>query len=109
MLLLHGLWPVPWGLYVLRFRVGSGISWHTDPVSLGRHHRCNFVFWRAREGGEFECAAPLFATRRLKVFRPDACAHWVLPVRRGVRYVLSLGWVLAASSVPHQRQSRKRA
>jgi hypothetical protein len=40
------------------------------------------------------CADPIFETRRIKLFRPDACEHSVTRVVGGSRYVFSLGWVL---------------
>ena len=93
MLLLQGLWPLPFDAYLLRFPEGSSIAPHTDPVSFGRHYRLNIVVWRARQGGEFVCKTPLYASSRIKFFRPDACEHAVTPVVSGSRYVLSVGWV----------------
>ncbi|MBO9664546.1 hypothetical protein [Dokdonella sp.] len=86
-------------VYVLRFRTGSEIAPHTDPVSIGRHFRCNIVLRCAKEGGEFVCANPIFATKRIKLFRPDACEHSVTRVVRGTRYVLSIGWVRRSDSL----------
>ncbi|WP_341501278.1 hypothetical protein [Gallaecimonas sp. GXIMD4217] len=48
---------------------------------------------KARHGGEFHCADPLYATERLKLFRPDISEHWVSRVEAGSRYLLSIGWV----------------
>ena len=93
MLLLQSRWPLPFDVYVLRFRQGAEIPPHTDPVAEGRHYRCNIVVKAAGEGGTFLCDAPIFATMRIKVFRPDACEHSVTRVVRGSRYVLSIGWV----------------
>jgi hypothetical protein len=67
---------------------------HNDPVKHGRHYRLNIVVKASPSGGEFVCAAPLFASRRIKLFRPDACEHSVTRVVGGSRYVLSIGWVL---------------
>lgn len=99
MLLLQSMWPLPFDVYVLRFRAGSEIPPHTDPVATGRHYRCNIVLKRAQEGGEFVCAAPIFASRRIKFFRPDACEHSVTRVLKGTRYVFSIGWVRYTASV----------
>jgi hypothetical protein len=93
MLLLQSRWPLPFDVYMLRFRQGSEIPPHTDPVAEGRHYRCNIVVKRAREGGDFVCGTPIFATSRIKVFRPDACEHSVTRIVHGSRYVLSIGWV----------------
>lgn len=102
MLLLQSAWPLPFDVYLLRFREGSEIPPHTDPVAAGRHYRCNVVVKRAKTGGEFVCAEPIFATRRIKLFRPDACEHSVTRVVAGTRYVLSIGWVrrLGATASP---------
>lgn len=97
-LLLQAVWPLPFDIYILRFRKGAQIFPHTDPVSRGRHFRCNMVLTRARVGGDFICATPIFATSRIKIFRPDACEHGVTRVERGSRYVLSIGWVLQRGS-----------
>ena len=99
MLLLQSPWPLPFDAYILRFREGAEIPPHTDPVAQGRHYRCNIVLKRARSGGEFVCATPIFASRRIKLFRPDACEHAVTRVTQGSRYVLSIGWVRGAARV----------
>ena len=94
MLLLTGRWPLPFDSYLIRYPEGSAIPPHTDPVQAGRHYRLNIVLKSPRAGGEFVCADPIFATRRIKLFRPDACEHSVTRVVGGSRYVLSVGWVL---------------
>ena len=94
MLLLTAPWPVPFDSYLIRYPEGSEIPPHTDPVSSGRHYRLNVIFKSSpKSGGQFICATPLFETRRIKLFRPDACQHSVTRVVGGSRYVLSLGWV----------------
>lgn len=93
MLLLQLPFPLPFDVYLLRLAEGSGIPPHTDPVTEGRHYRCNIVIKRAGPGGEFLCASPIFATERIKRFRPDAREHSVTRVEQGTRYVLSIGWV----------------
>jgi hypothetical protein len=85
MLLATAPWPIPFDSYLIRY---------TDPVTNGRHYRLNIVLKSPREGGEFVCASPIFQTRRIKLFRPDACEHSVTRVVGGSRYVLSVGWVL---------------
>ena len=94
MLLLTAPWPLPFDCYLIRYPDGSEIPPHTDPVAAGRHYRLNVILKAPRSGGEFVCANPLFATRRIKLFRPDACEHSVTRVVGGSRYVLSVGWVL---------------
>ncbi|MBS7807920.1 2OG-Fe(II) oxygenase [Variovorax sp. PCZ-1] len=94
MLLATARWPLPFDCYLLRYPQGSAIPPHTDPVTDKRHYRLNIVVKRAVEGGDFLCATPIFATARIKLFRPDACEHAVSEVKKGSRYVFSLGWVL---------------
>ena len=93
MLLFTARWPLPFDSYLIRYPEGSEIPQHTDPVQSGRHYRLNVILKSPRFGGEFVCADPIFATRRIKLFRPDACAHSVTRVVGGSRYVLSVGWV----------------
>ncbi len=95
MLLATARWPLPFDSYLIRYPEGSAIPAHTDPVQSGRHYRLNIILKSPKSGGKFICAAPIFATRRIKLFRPDACEHSVTPVIGGSRYVFSLGWVLA--------------
>jgi len=94
MLLATARWPLPFDSYLIRYPEGSEIPPHTDPVQAGRHYRLNIVLKSPRSGGDFVCATPIFETRRIKLFRPDACEHSVTRVVGGSRYVFSLGWVL---------------
>ena len=96
MLLLTARWPLPFDSYLIRYPEGSEIPPHTDPVQAGRHYRLNIVLKSSPSGGDFVCAMPIYASRRIKLFRPDACEHSVTRVVGGSRYVLSLGWVLRA-------------
>jgi len=93
MLLLTAPWPVPFDSYLIRYPEGSSIPAHTDPVQRGRHYRLNIILKSPGSGGEFVCANPIYASRRIKLFRPDACEHSVTLVQGGSRYVLSVGWV----------------
>lgn len=95
-LLLTARWPLPFDSYLIRYPEGSEIPPHTDPVQAGRHYRLNIVLKSPRSGGEFVCATPIYASRRIKLFRPDACEHSVTRVVGGSRYVLSVGWVCKA-------------
>ena len=94
MLLLTAHGPLPFDSYLIRYPDGSEIPPHTDPVQMGRHYRLNIVLKPPKSGGEFVCATPIFASKRIKLFRPDACEHSVTRVVGGSRYVFSLGWVL---------------
>ncbi len=93
MLLLANPFLFPFDCYLLRFKVGSGIPEHSDPVDGKRHYRLNIVLRQASEGGHFVCDEPIYESDRIKLFRPDQSRHSVTTVRRGVRYVLSIGWV----------------
>jgi hypothetical protein len=94
MLLLTAPWPLPFDSYLIRYPEGSSIPAHTDPVQEGRHYRLNVILKSPKSGGEFVCASPIYSSKRVKLFRPDACEHSVTRVEGGSRYVLSIGWVL---------------
>jgi hypothetical protein len=94
MLLFTATWPLPFDSYLIRYPEGSSIPPHTDPVQNGRHYRLNLILKSPQAGGEFVCANPIYSSRRVKLFRPDACEHSVTRVVGGSRYVLSIGWVL---------------
>jgi hypothetical protein len=98
MLLLTAPWPVPFDSYLIRYPDGSEIPPHTDPVQSGRHYRMNVVLKSPIAGGEFVCKTPIYESKRVKIFRPDACEHSVTRVRGGSRYVFSLGWVLGKNA-----------
>jgi hypothetical protein len=96
-LLLGGLyWPLPCDCYLLRFPEGSAVPPHVDRVERGRHYRLNIILRPARRGGDFVCARPIHASRRIKLFRPDVETHSVNRIEEGTRWVLSMGWVRGA-------------
>lgn len=93
-LLLAGLpWPLPCDGWLLRFPEGSEVPPHVDRVASGRHYRLNIILRSARSGGDFACARTLYATRHIKLFRPDLETHSVSRIASGSRWVLSIGWV----------------
>jgi hypothetical protein len=94
MLLLAASWPLRFDSYLIRYPEGSEIPPHTDPVQAGKHYRLNIILKSPQAGGEFMCAAPIFASKRIKLFRPDRCEHSVSRVIGGSRYVFSVGWVI---------------
>ena len=96
MLLVASPWPIGFDSYLLRYPEGTEIPPHTDPKDGCRHYRLNIVLKAPTAGGEFVCAQPIYATKRIKFFRPDLCEHSVTRVEGGARYVLSIGWVLEA-------------
>lgn len=91
MLLFVSSFLLPFDCYLLRFGEGAEIPPHTDPVTEKRHFRLNIVLWHARHGGEFVCSDPIYASARIKLFRPDVASHGVTRVEAGKRIVLSLG------------------
>lgn len=94
MLLLSALAPISFDSYLIRYPVGSFIAPHIDPVSEKRHFRLNIVLKKSQEGGDFICQNPIFATERIKFFRPDISEHSVTKVNGSPRYIFSVGWVL---------------
>lgn len=98
MLLGTGTWPLPFDLYLLRFREGHEIPPHVDQVDHGDHYRANLILKAPKVGGEFRCDAPIHDGARLKVFRPDTVEHAVTRIEKGSRYVLSVGWIRNAHS-----------
>ncbi len=94
MLLFGNPFILPFDCYILRFRPGSEIPEHTDPVDGKRHFRLNVVLRSAKIGGEFFCSNPIFESKRIKLFRPDQSTHSVSKIQSDTRYVFSLGWVL---------------
>src|SRR5688572_31222515 len=73
MLLLTAPWPVPFDSYLIRYPDGSSVPPHTDPVQRGKHYRLNIILKAPKAGGEFVCAKPIYASRRIKLLRPDEC------------------------------------
>ncbi len=98
LLLLANPLFIPFDLYLLRFPSGTEIPPHRDPVTDKRHFRLNIILKKPIAGGEFVCENPIFATKRIKLFRSDTSVHAVTRVQGGSRYVLSLGWVLEGKS-----------
>lgn len=93
MLLLQNRILFPFDIYLLRFHPKSYIHAHTDQHSDGDHYRLNIILKNAKSGGEFICTSTLFASKRIKLFRPDICEHGVSEIISGTRYVLSIGWI----------------
>lgn len=96
MLLATARWPVPFDVFLLRFDEGSEIPLHIDQVKKGYHHRINIVLKHGKQGGQFICENPIFESKRVKYFRPDISAHQVTKITKGIRYVLSIGWIRAS-------------
>lgn len=93
MLLLTGLLPIPFDVYLLRFPEQSEVPEHVDKVEKGEHYRFNIILKNAKQGGLFSCSDPIFETYRIKLFRPDISKHSVSRIQKGTRYVFSIGWI----------------
>lgn len=106
MLLLTARWPLGFDTYLIRYPEGSEIPPHRDRLEAGHHYRLNIVLKDSPTGGEFVCAAPIFETKRIKLFRPDECEHSVTRIVGGSRYVLSIGWVLKVGARPCHKSDR---
>ena len=83
-------------MYLIKYDIGDWIPYHTDKVPGKEHHRFNITLSQAQEGGKFTThhrTKPKLWTRRTILFRPDLEPHGVSKVRKGKRYVISIGWL----------------
>lgn len=94
MLLLWSFFPIPFDIYIIRYRPGSYIGPHTDENKQGKHYRMNIIIKRCAEGGEFIAKETILNLSRIKIFRPDITEHSVTEVKKGNRYILSIGWIV---------------
>lgn len=79
--------------HIIRYRVGSFIQPHTDPVDAQhKHFRLNIVLWPAKSGGNLLCERSILRLGPINLFRPDEVEHSVTKVTNGIRYLLSVGW-----------------
>lgn len=81
---------IPFDFYILKYLKGSFAPVHTDYVPGYRHYRFNLILHQAKEGGVFDCRHPIISTRWLYFFRSDR-AHSVSKIKKGSRYVFSVG------------------
>lgn len=91
------MFPLPFiwiDTYLLRFKQGSNIPPHVDPVDKYNHYRLNIILKSAKLGGEFICHQSYINTKRIKFFRSDTMEHSVNEVLDGSRYVLSIGFAI---------------
>jgi hypothetical protein len=82
---------LPFDFYILRYKEGSYIPEHIDPVSNKKHYRLNIIVRQALIGGIFKCNTCIINTKSIKLFRPDIYKHSLTEVLSGTRYVLSIG------------------
>jgi hypothetical protein len=80
-------------VYLLKYPEGSEIPEHIDSaiIPFHEHHRLNIELKRAEFGGSFRMNGYV-KPRRVHYFRPDLVPHSVDKIRKGTRYVLSIGW-----------------
>ena len=80
-------------IYLLKYPVDSYIPSHIDSaiISFHEHHRLNIVLKHAKYGGQFYINK-IIQKGRFHYFRPDLVKHKVTKIKKGVRYVLSIGW-----------------
>lgn len=82
--------------YILRYKEGDYIPWHTDPVPNRKHWRLNITLKNAIEGGEFMMKESgrfsiMSPHSPVVLFRSDIVEHCVSRVRLGRRIVLTFG------------------
>jgi hypothetical protein len=80
--------------YVFHYKEGAYIPRHKDPSCGRRIYRLNFELVKADRGGEFVCAKTIFRWWRIVLFRADTSYHYVTPIEKGRRILLSFGFKL---------------
>lgn len=80
--------------YLLKFKQGSHVPEHLDPVDSGKHYRLNIIL-KGAVGGEVKFAEkPILLGKRFHLFRPDIVKHSMAEVEAGTLYILSIGKIL---------------
>lgn len=79
-----------WDCYLIDYPPHTHIPTHTDPVPGKKHFRLNILL----RGEDNFRGNTIFATKRIKLFRPDISPHSVEEVSTR-RLIFSLGWVLS--------------
>ena len=78
--------------YIFHYGLGSYIPKHKDPSSGRRIYRLNIELIKAEEGGQFICNNMIFSLwNRIFFFRADNSYHYVTPITKGKRILLSFG------------------
>jgi hypothetical protein len=81
--------------YLLRYKVGDYIPWHTDPVAGRKHFRLNIELKKAISGGNLYLIKENDRIKKIKsrlvFFRSDLRKHAVTEIRKGERIVLTFG------------------
>ena len=76
--------------WLIKYPPYTHIPTHTDPVPGRKHYRLNILL---RGEDKFK-GETIFATKRIKFFRPDIMPHSVEEVSEP-RLILSIGWTTA--------------
>lgn len=96
--------------YLIYYQQGSSVHPHCDPAPHPykdhEHHRVNITLIRPEAGGRFKFVGHgkkivEFPKGRIVRFRPDDVRHWVTPVAKGYRLVLSFGWLTERKIAQH--------
>lgn len=78
--------------YLFHYKEKSYIPKHKDPANGGRLYRLNIEIWKADKGGKFVCKKMIWQWKnRIYFFRADDSYHYVTPIEKGSRWVLSFG------------------
>ncbi len=87
-----------YGCYIIRYGLGAFKAPHKDPSPnwKQRHYRLVCVLQEAGEGGDLYVGGERRDLRRYDAFafRADLEEHWVTPVTKGERIILTLGKLL---------------
>lgn len=79
--------------YIIRYKKGSYIPEHVDPVDKEfNHHRLNIVLRKSSLGGDLYINETKI-DKRIILFRPDKDKHSVSEIKGSTRYILSFGWL----------------
>jgi hypothetical protein len=77
---------------VFHYKQGSYIPKHKDPSGGRRIYRLNIELKKADLGGDFICNKMIWSWRdRIYLFRADTSYHYVTPIEKGSRWLLSFG------------------
>lgn len=79
--------------YILKFPPLSRVPTHTDRIGADKKHfRFNFVFWRAKDGGQIYVKNGKWQRMpRAFIFRPDILPHKMSQVIEGTQYIFTIG------------------
>ena len=79
--------------YIFHYREGTYIPKHKDPSSGRKIYRLNIELVKAVSGGQFICNKMIWQWKdRIYLFRADTSYHYVTPIEKGSRWLLSFGF-----------------